>query len=365
MAPDIADPTRTWQAAAAELGAAGDRLAQAASDTDCQEACEVLLDAERSCTALVHDALAAALELEPVRRPNMVLALDVDGVLEDEQEGFSSTTLAGAAALKLLQLGGVAVLLCTARGLPEVKDRVAQFGLLGGVSGFGSQTWDAVFERDLTLVSPRGEQQLRQLREIASSYRNLVIHSGHDHCLRVSRVVGGRLAPLETGDARELIESSRLEHLTFWTARRYTDFVDRSVGKGDGVERLRESQGLGSLPLAAMGDSSCDLPMLRIAAHALVPPGALKGYTARAGQRVSQTRSEGSAAVWEAACRLVPSSALQRRALALAAPNQLPAWMPAGRVDPPRPSRRLLDRLPTRWWRRPALMAASISGGER
>ena len=73
----------------------------------------------------------------------MVFALDVDGVLEDEQEGFSSTTLAGAAALKLLQLGGVAVLLCTARGLTEVKDRVAQFGLLGGVSGFGSQTWDA------------------------------------------------------------------------------------------------------------------------------------------------------------------------------------------------------------------------------
>src|SRR5207302_1574206 len=185
MAPEIADSTRTWKTAAAELGAASNRLAQAASAGDCQEACEVLLDAERTCTALVHDALATALELQPVRRPRMVLALDVDGVLEDEQESFSSTTLAGAAALKLLQLGGVAVLLCTARGLPEVKDRVARFGLLGGVSGFGSQTWDAVFERDVTLVSGRGKQQLRQLREIASSDPTLVIHSGHDHCLRV------------------------------------------------------------------------------------------------------------------------------------------------------------------------------------
>src|SRR5437588_1444405 len=199
MAPETPVLNRTWKAAAAELHSARARLAAAESATARQEACDLLLDAERACTSLVHSKLAATLELEPVRQPRLVLALDVDGVLEDEQDGFSSTTLAGAAAVKLLQLGGVAVLLCTARGLSEVKSRVAQFHLLGGVSGFGSQTWDAVFERDTTLVSARGEEQLQQLRQVAGAHPELVIHSGHDSCVRLSRVVQGRPAPLRPG----------------------------------------------------------------------------------------------------------------------------------------------------------------------
>jgi hypothetical protein len=173
------------------------------------------------------------------------------------------------------------------------------------------------------------------------------------------------LAPLPAVDARRMLDSLRLDQITFWTAQRYTDFVDRTVGKGDGVQRLRESLGLGTLPLAAMGDSSCDVPMLRVATHALVPPGALSGYRARAGQRVSQIRSPGSNAVWEAACQLVPSTALQRRALALAAPGRLPDWMPVGRLDPPRPGRGLLLRLSAWWGRQASLTAASISGGGR
>src|SRR5438105_13543125 len=120
MAPETPVLNRTWKAAAAGLHYARKRLAEAESAAARQDACDLLLEAERACTALVHSRLAATLELMPVRQPRLVLALDVDGVLEDEQEGFSSTTLAGAAALKLLQLGRVAVLLCTARGLGAV-----------------------------------------------------------------------------------------------------------------------------------------------------------------------------------------------------------------------------------------------------
>src|ERR1700694_2452112 len=170
MAPEVGVIARAWRTAEAELHGARARLAEARSAAARQQACDLVLDAERTCTALVHGKLAAALELEPARRPKLVLALDVDGVLEDEGEGFSATTLAGAAALKLLQLGGVAVLLCTARGLGEVLTRVTQFQRLGGGSGFGSQTWDAVFDRDLTLVSPRGQQQLARLRQIADAH---------------------------------------------------------------------------------------------------------------------------------------------------------------------------------------------------
>ena len=99
MAPETPVFNRTWKAAAAGLHYARKRLAEAESTDARQEACDLLLEAERACTALVHGQLAATLELEPVRQPKLVLALDVDGVLEDEQDGFSSTTLAGAAGV--------------------------------------------------------------------------------------------------------------------------------------------------------------------------------------------------------------------------------------------------------------------------
>src|SRR5438132_12301970 len=104
-----------------------------------------LLAAQRRSTRLAHAWLADALELARVSDPRLVLSLDVDGVLEDESAGFSATSIAGAAALKLLQLGRVAVLLNTARSLEAVQDRVEQLQLLGGVAEFGAATLDAVF----------------------------------------------------------------------------------------------------------------------------------------------------------------------------------------------------------------------------
>src|SRR2546422_9172333 len=108
----------TWELQAARVALAG------ASVANRQDACDRLLAAERACTTLVHDHHSTAFELQKVEQPRLVLSLDVDGVLESQVAGFTSTSVAGAAALKLLQLGGVAVLLNTARFLDEVMERV-------------------------------------------------------------------------------------------------------------------------------------------------------------------------------------------------------------------------------------------------
>ena len=63
-------------------------------------------------------------------------------MLEEDSEGFSATNLAGAAALRLLQLGQVAVLLNTARSLIDVQQRAEDFTLLGGVGCFGASVWE-------------------------------------------------------------------------------------------------------------------------------------------------------------------------------------------------------------------------------
>jgi len=317
-----------WTQAQQDLALARRELAAAPAGVYRQSRYDRMLAAERHATGLVHAWLGAALTLQPVRNPRMVLSLDVDGVLEDESHGFSSTGMPGAAALKLLQLGGVAVLLNTARSMDEVRARSEHFHLLGGVSAFGATIWDAVFDREQNLLSPGAEEQLASLRSTLRADSEVVIDSLHDASLRVSRVRDGVPGPIVGTDARRLLDRLELKHLTFWVAPRYTDFVDRGVDKAVGVERLRAALGLGSLPLAAMGDASCDVPMLRLARHAFLPAATLPSYVAPRGQRLVRARHLGDQSVWEAACQLVPDASLQREVVTLVEHVDFPPWLP-------------------------------------
>ena len=136
-----------------------------------------------------------------------------------------------------------------------------------------------------------------------------------------------------------------LNHLAFWVAARHTDFVDRGVDKGKGLGCLQRELGLGSLPLAAMGDAACDVPMLKSAQTAFVPAAALASYTPFRRQRFMRSHYLGGQAVWEAACQLVPNLSLQRRVLSRAQSLQVPDWMPETLRIQPLMSRGLLPRI--------------------
>jgi hydroxymethylpyrimidine pyrophosphatase-like HAD family hydrolase len=304
-----------------------------------------LLAARRRCTAVVHGWFASALALETVTNPRLVLSLDVDGVLETESEGFSSTTLAGAAALKLLELGRVAVLLNTARSLADVRQRVEQLQLLGGVAEFGACTHDAVFARDECLVKSSVAESLHRVWSSLQLDADALLDGEHEVNVRISRFAYGELLPITGPEARGLLDRMQLDSLTYWVAPHYTDFCDRSIDKGAGIERLVSALSLSSLPLASMGDSACDLPMLRRARFAFVPAATLPSYVPPRHQRLMRARGLGPQALWEAACTLVPDSGLQRQVLATTRAIEFPDWLPASLRQPPALGRGFLPRL--------------------
>ncbi|MDQ6796037.1 MAG: HAD hydrolase family protein, partial [Chloroflexota bacterium] len=268
----------TWSAAMRELEDARALLGSAHAGITRQRVYTRWLDAQSRSTALLHGWWAQTLDLEPVSEPRLVFSLDVDGVLEDEGAGFSSTGAAGAAALRLLQLGGVAVLLNTARSLRGVRERVGTFRLLGGVSSFGAAYWDGVYAQEASLLSNRGADQLTALRAILRADPELVQDGHYQHSVRVSRIVDGAPCPLAGPDARHLLQRHSLTDLTVWVAPEHTDFVDRSVDKGTGLLRLLDELRLGDLPIAAMGDAACDIPMLRLSTYAFLPAATLPMY---------------------------------------------------------------------------------------
>src|ERR1700730_14931076 len=95
-----------------------------------------------------------------------------------------------------------------------------------------------------------------------------------------------------------------------------------------GIDRLRKSLGLSSLPLAAMGDGACDIPMLKPAQFAFVPAATRFRSWPSKRQRLYRSHSLGAQALWEAACQLVPNPTLQRQVLAITDELATPEWLP-------------------------------------
>jgi 3-deoxy-D-manno-octulosonate 8-phosphate phosphatase KdsC-like HAD superfamily phosphatase len=338
-------PDQAWETAESDLLGARQALLAAPPGIARKAPYMRLITTQSRCTELLHGWMAQALGLERVRDPRMVLSLDVDGVLEDEQAGFSSTGLAGAAALRLLQLGNVAVLLNTARALESVRDRVRHFRLLGGVGAMGAVAWDGVFEREEGLMRDSSGAQLHRLRTALRADSSVVLHPEHDYSVRASRISDGRIGPISGTDARGLLDRARLNDLAFWVAPRHTDFVDRSADKGAGIKRLTKLLGLDALPMAAMGDGACDVPMLRQSAFAFLPAATLPSYVPPRRQRLVRSRNLGDQAVWDAACSLVPNPALQRQVLAAANALEFPEWFPEHFRRRPSITLRFLPRL--------------------
>lgn len=349
MPPETAQLTeisgQTWAHARTELESARRALAAAPLGIARQAPFDRTLAAERRCTEIVHEWLARNLELDRVGQPRVLFSLDVDGVLEDWSEGFTATTVTGAAALRLLQLGQVAVLLNTAHNQQAVEQRARQFHLFGGVAAFGATTLDALFDREERLISNRGETQLARLRTALRADPTVVLDSTHDCSVRASRIVDGKPRPITGGDARQLLDKLEAPDLTFWVAPHYTDFVDRSIDKGMGIDRLRKTFALSSIPLAAMGDGACDVPMLKMAQFAFIPAATLPTYTPPKRQRLYRSRFLGAQALWEAACQLVPSAGLQRHVIESVQRLQIPIWFPQSLCQLPSTTRGLFPRL--------------------
>src|SRR5205823_10890921 len=140
----------------------------------------------------------------------------------------------------------------------------------------------AVYGRAVRLTPTEGLKELGRLREVLIERPAIVFDSAHTGCVRAAEVTAGRPRPLPAEDCRLLIDRADAGGTACWIAREHTDFVDRRLDKADGLRALLRLLGLDGLPLAAIGDSRCDLPMLRGADWALLPRGPLAGFRAGA-----------------------------------------------------------------------------------
>jgi hydroxymethylpyrimidine pyrophosphatase-like HAD family hydrolase len=340
-----------WRRSQDDLARARQELARAPAGVVRQTVYDRLLQAQRRGTAVVHTWLAQALPIERVVEPHSLLSLDIDGVLEEEIDDVPATGLPGAAALRLMQLGGVAVVLNSGRSFLAVKDRVEQFCLLGGIASFGAAVWDDVYRRKYSLLSDRGQEQLARLRQQLRTEPEFVLDPSHVDSVRVSRVADGRTRTIAAPEARAILDQNGLTDLSYWVAPTHTDFIERRSDKATGLAQLRQALGLAGMDLAAIGDSACDISTLRQATSAFLPAATLPSLTPRGRQRLVRSRYLGQDALWDAAYRLVPSGRLRRQVREEVERITFPDWFPGGlrRRPSSRPNQRFAILRPDRF----------------
>lgn len=230
------------------------------------------------------------------------VVLDVDGVLELDFGGVPVTTLAAMRALRALRAHGYRVLLATGRSLPEVRDRCAAYRLAGGVAEYGAVAYDAAAKESTPIPEAvTGDARAALVAELQAN-PDLRIDSLYRWCARVSEAAPGAGSRGLRGLA---LSSVAAAHSAFVPVlgEAQTDFVPAGVEKSLGVRALMKQLGAADEPVAlAVGDTSMDLGILRMAELGLAPAHA---STAVRAAGVRRTRAAYQAGLAEAVARLI------------------------------------------------------------
>jgi hydroxymethylpyrimidine pyrophosphatase-like HAD family hydrolase/orotate phosphoribosyltransferase len=200
-----------------------------------------------------------------------VLFMDLDGVFDAEAFGFPHPTISGLKALSRLQSNGFSVVLNTGRSIEHVLRYCADYGLPGGIGEYGSVFVDSVARKTFPLTDAEGEQQLVRCREILRKRPGVFFDPAYRHAVRAYRYDGLQTAGLGAEEARELLAQGGLENLAVLSRQADTYFVQRGVDKGTALGFVRARLDVEHDPVAAIGDSDEDIPMLAGADYAYAP----------------------------------------------------------------------------------------------
>jgi len=227
---------------------------------------------------------------EPRWRSPLV-ALDIDGVIDQRLFGFPATTAAGIEALELLNAHGLSVAVNTARSAAEVKAYCEAYSLAGGIAEHGGYLWDAVNQRGRALISPEAARQLDELRRNLKRIPGVFLDDRHQYSIRAftyqpkpssviatlvksvrSASVGdGALAPLPTLLIQHLMTELGLDRLCFHHTMIDTTIVAKDVDKGTGLAALRDWVLGADAETVAAGDQEPDLAMFCVATRSFAP----------------------------------------------------------------------------------------------
>jgi len=200
-----------------------------------------------------------------------LVVLDVDGVLDKQAIGFPSTTWAGIQAVSLLHSHKFPVVLNTARSILEVKEYCRHYAFLGGVAEYGAFAWDATSNREIKLVSGQSLEQLRVLAEHLRRIPGIFLNEDYVYSIRAYTFEDGATKAVPGLLIQNLISQLKLDRLNFHQTYTDTAVVAKETDKGKGLLALLELAGHPNISTLAIGDSSADLPMFRVATKSFAP----------------------------------------------------------------------------------------------
>jgi hydroxymethylpyrimidine pyrophosphatase-like HAD family hydrolase len=251
-------------------------------------------DVLRHSSAAVHDYLAALYlrDLPPATGP--LCAIDLDGVLECDQLGFSATSPTGMRALRALIAHGYRPVLATGRSAREVRDRCLAFGLVGGVAEYGAAIYHDGDSVDLRPLESGA--LLDRIRKELSGIPGIRVDPHYRHAVRARSESG----PLPSRLIEEIPALSDPE-VRIIHGDGQTDITVAGIDKATGLTALAA---LLSDPgcAFAIGDTRPDIPLLACADLARAPRNARFGSS---GARIQRTRRAYQAGLAEACADLL------------------------------------------------------------
>jgi hydroxymethylpyrimidine pyrophosphatase-like HAD family hydrolase len=260
--------------------------------------------AERFLSRATHRFLADVYGLDAAEADgSRVFAVDIDGVLGDGRAGFTSTTPAGALALRCLARHGWAVVLVTGRSLAEAAAWCEDLGLHGAVAEYGGVIWDARQREAADLRDPQERAAVDRARKTLAEHPGVFVEPTYEHGIRTYRWVGGARAPLTAEQLEKACRAAGDTTLREIPGMRQTDLVPEAADKSRGLRELLGLAGWRPREIWGIGDTAEDLAFLRLADTAWAPanaePDVKRELRDRPNGHVSRTRQQ--AAVLQAA----------------------------------------------------------------
>jgi hydroxymethylpyrimidine pyrophosphatase-like HAD family hydrolase len=200
--------------------------------------------------------------------------LDLDGVFDrfdGDGFGFPHTTACGVEAISLLLGHGVSVVLNTARSAKHVRRYCETYGLHGGVAEHGSVFVDQVCRREIPLVDGEASEQLALCRQAIQGLPNVFVDPDYEYAVRAYRYGQRGTVGLPDEEVRAFLHQRRFDRLTCLVSAEETYIVSANVCKETGMEAVKRLHGTSGVPVAAIGSTSHDIPMLLAAEFAYAP----------------------------------------------------------------------------------------------
>lgn len=213
-------------------------------------------------------------------RTGALCAIDVDGVLETNRDGFPGSSPRGVLALRTLVLHGYRPIVVTGRSLTEVVDRCRYYHLCAGVAEYGAAIYDAVRQEVRVLLGEEEQEEMARLASVLVAEPGLFVDPSYRLSIRVSRIgARGGLLPADPGVLHTVLSRCGLAgRVRTVTGLHQTDVVHCTTDKGSGVRAAADILG-GSIPgrpplALAVGDTLSDVPLFSEARLATAPANA-------------------------------------------------------------------------------------------